>query len=67
MTEHDYENVRFLLSVSKETLEHWYDSVSEADHEYAKEILTLYSLECLDRYNETYIAEKLLQKYRLNS
>ena len=39
MNKHDEDNLRFLLTVSPETLRDWYNSVSQDDIDYAKELL----------------------------
>lgn len=45
MNEHDRENLQFLLNAGEETLRDWYSKVDEDDHEYASEIMTMYSEE----------------------
>lgn len=45
MNEHDRENLQFLLNADEETLQDWYSKVDEDDHEYASEIMTMYSEE----------------------
>lgn len=39
MTQYDLDNLRFLLTVSKETLKDWFNTVDEDDILYATELL----------------------------
>lgn len=39
MTQYDLDNLRFLLTVSKETLKDWFETVDEDDIVYALELL----------------------------
>lgn len=45
MTEHDRQNLNFLLTASQKTLKLWYDTVSEDDKQYAYELLDTYRKE----------------------
>ena len=45
MNNHDRDNLQFLLSADKKTMESWYQTVSEDDVEYALELLQLYRTE----------------------
>lgn len=45
MNKHDRDNLQFLLSADKSTMDQWYQTVSEDDVEYALELLQLYRTE----------------------
>ena len=45
MNEYDRENLQFLLNADEETLKDWYSKVDVDDHEYASELLAMYSEE----------------------
>lgn len=45
MNQHDRENLKFLLTASKETLQDWYSKMDEDDLRYAMELLDAYSRE----------------------
>lgn len=45
MNKHDQDNLRFLLTASKETLQDWYSQINEDDLAYAMELLDAYSKE----------------------
>lgn len=45
MTDHDRQNLNFLLTASQKTLKLWYDTVSEDDKQYAYELLDTYRKE----------------------
>ena len=45
MNQHDRENLMFLLTASKETLQDWYEQMGEDDYKYAMELLAAYSQE----------------------
>jgi hypothetical protein len=45
MNEHDRDNLRFLLSADKSTMDQWYQTVSEDDVEYALELLQVHRTE----------------------
>ena len=43
MSDHDLDNLAFLITSSKETIRDWFETVPEEDVEYAKTILTIAS------------------------
>lgn len=43
MSDHDLDNLAFLITASKETIRDWFETVPEEDIEYAKTILTIAS------------------------
>lgn len=45
MNKHDRDNLKFLLTASKETLQDWYSKMDEDDLRYAMELLDAYSKE----------------------
>ena len=45
MNKHDRDNLQFLLSADKKTMDSWYQTVGEDDVEYALELLQLYRTE----------------------
>lgn len=45
MTRHDWDNLQFLLNASEEVLCDWYEKMDKDDHEYASDLLSLYSQE----------------------
>lgn len=45
MNSRDWENLQFLLNADEETLRDWYEQMDVDDHEYASEIMTMYSQE----------------------
>lgn len=45
MNKHDRDNLKFLLTASKETLQDWYSKMDEDDLCYAMELLDAYSKE----------------------
>lgn len=45
MNQHDRDNLIFLLTASKETLQDWYSKMDEDDFKYAMELLEAYSQE----------------------
>lgn len=47
MNKHDKDNLNFLLTASKETLNDWYASVSEDDIHYAFELLQMAKTELM--------------------
>jgi hypothetical protein len=72
MNSQDRENLNFLLSASKETLQDWYNSVSEDDHAYAGELLAAYCEELKvrasmvsDEVESLDQAENFLKRFRL--
>jgi len=61
MNDHDWENLQFLLNADKETLADWYSKVGVDDHEYASEILTMYSEEL--KVKEVLITDKDIKEF----
>lgn len=59
MNEYDRENLQFLLNASEEVLQDWYNKVDVDDHEYASELLAMYSEE-LSIKSSIYDVEKLV-------
>lgn len=59
MTQHDRDNLKFLLNADKDTLRDWYASVEADDHEYAMEIMVQYSNELRERSIELQIEKRL--------
>jgi hypothetical protein len=49
MNDHDAGNLRFLLSADEQTLTDWYDSASEDDILYARDLLAVAHLNLIDR------------------
>jgi hypothetical protein len=49
MNEHDRDNLQFLLTVDADTFKDWYSQTDAEDHEYAQELLAMYSLELKER------------------
>ena len=45
MNEHDRSNLNFLLYSNAEVLHDWYEKMGPEDHEYAQELLIMYSAE----------------------
>jgi hypothetical protein len=45
MNQHDRDNLKFLLTASRETLQDWYNKMDEDDLLYAMELLDAYSKE----------------------
>lgn len=72
MNQHDKDNLQFLLNSSPATLKEWYDNVDQDEHEYAIELIRLYSSEIIihnleldDDITDLSEAQQLLSKYRL--
>jgi hypothetical protein len=76
MNDHDRKNLMFLLNSTPDMLADWYIQVTEDDHEYASELMSMYSkeleiknrfyaVESVDLTNLTPDAELLLKRYRL--
>lgn len=49
MNDHDRENLNFLMSVDRKTLQDWFDSVTPDDIDYAWQLLLAYSTEIEER------------------
>lgn len=52
MTEEDYQNLFFLLSISSETFNDWWDSADEDDRDYALSLLKMAEHEIIDIIQE---------------
>lgn len=48
MNNHDYQNLQFLLNASRETIQEWYQTVTEDELAYATELLLIATLEIDD-------------------
>jgi len=49
MNDHDASNLQFLLTVDEHALLHWYNSASEDDIQYARDLLTIAQLDLIDQ------------------
>ena len=75
MNQHDRNNLNFILTADKNTLDEWWESLSDDDRAYALEIVRLARTETeiqLMEYNESLTensdfaeARAVLQKFRL--
>jgi hypothetical protein len=74
VNKHDRDNLQFLLSADKSTMDQWYQTVSEDDVEYALELLQLHrtelelrELEIIDTEAETDLsgAQSVLSRFTL--
>lgn len=45
MNDHDRQNLMFLLTIDGPTFKDWYNKMDPEDHEYAQELLAMYSQE----------------------
>lgn len=45
MNDHDRQNLMFLLTIDEPTFKDWYNKMDSEDHEYAQELLAMYSQE----------------------
>jgi hypothetical protein len=61
MNDHDWVNLQFLLNADKETLADWYSKTDVDDHEYASEIMTMYSEEL--KVKEVLITDKDIKEF----
>lgn len=61
MNSRDWENLQFLLNADEETLRDWYDQMDVDDHEYASEIMTMYSQEL--KTKEVLIDDKEIKEF----
>jgi hypothetical protein len=59
MNKHDRDNLNFLLTIDEATFKDWYDQMEENDHEYAQELLNMYSLELKERSLELLVEAEL--------
>ena len=66
MNEHDRENLKFLMSVDRETLQDWFRSVTPDDIEYALQLLTRYSTE-IDEHAKALKIDEALTTGRADS
>jgi hypothetical protein len=75
VNKHDRDNLQFLLSADKNTMDQWYQTVSEDDVEYALELLQLHrtelelrELEIIDTEAETDLsdAHSVLTRFTLH-
>jgi hypothetical protein len=72
MNDHDRDNLNFLLTVSQEVFEDWFDQADQDDVDYALELLarrkaelTLQELEFSDVVEDTTQANQVLRKFML--
>jgi len=72
MNDHDRDNLNFLLTVSQEVFEDWFDQADQDDVDYALELLakrkaelTLQELEFSDVVKDTTEANQVLRKFML--
>lgn len=49
MNDHDAGNLQFLLTVDEHTLLDWYNSASEDDIQYARDLFTIARLDLIDQ------------------
>jgi hypothetical protein len=59
MNKHDRDNLNFLLSTDDATFKDWYNQMDEDDHDYARELLNMYSLELKERSLELLVEAEL--------
>ena len=52
MTEEDYENLSFLLNLTNEAFDEWWETVDENDQNYALSILKVAEVEILEKIQE---------------
>jgi len=52
LSQEDQDNLRFLLTVDKETLQDWFNTVSDEDIEYAVTLLEMFRMELIDEAAE---------------
>lgn len=52
MTEEDYENLSFLLNLTNEAFDEWWETVDENDRNYALSILKVAEVEILEKIQE---------------
>jgi len=72
MNDHDRDNLNFLLTVSQEVFEDWFDQADQDDVDYALELLakrkaelTLQELEFSDVVEDITQANQVLRKFML--
>ena len=69
MGEHDLENLRFLMTISKESFDMWLASVSDDDIEYALELIEQHRkvvMQFQDDVGDVSEAKRMLTKFALN-
>ena len=59
MNAHDRNNLNFLLSTDDKTFKDWYSKMDQDDHDYARELLNMYSLELKERSLELLVEAEL--------
>jgi hypothetical protein len=52
MTEEDYENLSFLLNLTNDAFDEWWETVDENDQNYALSILKVAEVEILEKIQE---------------
>lgn len=52
MTEEDYNNLYFLLNISNETFEDWWDTIDQEDRDYALSLLKVAEHEIIETIQE---------------
>jgi hypothetical protein len=66
MTEEDYQNLFFLLNISAETFNDWWDSADQDDRDYALTLLKTAEHEIIDiiqeKYGDLSAAKSVLKK-----
>ena len=71
MNDRDKQNLEFLMSITPETLRDWFNTVSQDDIDYAKELLDRADLvaaaqECIDAQNiDCTIAKQILSQFTM--
>ena len=67
MSEEDYENLNFLLSISNETFNDWWDTVDEDDRDYALTLLKVAEHEIIEmaqkKTGDLSLANQVLSKF----
>jgi hypothetical protein len=69
MSEHDLENLRFLMTISKESFDRWLASASDDDVEYALELIERHralAVQFRDEVGDVSEAKRMLSKFALN-
>jgi hypothetical protein len=59
MNAHDRDNLNFLLSTDDQTFKDWYSKMDQDDHDYARELWNMYSLELKERCLELLVEAEL--------
>lgn len=67
MSDEDYENLSFLLNISEETFNKWWDMIDDDDRDYALTLLKTAQHEIIDivqeKTNDLSLARLALKKY----